>query len=132
MAKTNKSGNMRGMSKGSKNALKKDFTAEERQENGRKGAEITNTIISLKKTACDIAKEEADIEVTNRNGEKCIYRRALIKKIKQMALNGNLNAIILYLKLLGEMPADKLELSGSEQVKQGLDKINEYFGSNQK
>ena len=50
MAKTNKSGNMRGMSKGSKNALKKDFTAEERQENGRKGAEITNTIISLKKT----------------------------------------------------------------------------------
>ena len=49
-----------------------------------------------------------------------------------MALNGNLNAIILYLKLLGEMPADKLELSGSEQVKQGLDKINEYFGSNQK
>lgn len=136
MVKTNKSGNMRGMSKGSQEVVKrnnfKNKTKEERCEIATKGANATNLVISLKKTACDIAKEEADLEVTNKNGEKCIYRRALIKKIKQMALNGNLNAIVLYLKLLGEMPADKLELSGSEQVKQGLDKINEYFGSNQK
>ena len=59
MAKTNKSGNIRGMSEGSKNALKKDFTHEERQENGRIGAGVTNTIVSFKKTACEIAKEEA-------------------------------------------------------------------------
>ena len=134
MTKTNKSGNMRGMSQGSQEVAKrnnfKNKTKKERTEIATKGANATNLIVSLKKTACEIAKEEAEQEVTSKNGEKTVYKRAMIKKIQQMALNGNLNAIILFLKLLGEMPADKLELSSSEQVKQGLDKINEYFGNN--
>ena len=134
MAKTNKSGNMRGMSQGSQEVVKrnnfKNKTKEELHEISAKGQEAYRVISSLKKTACEIAKEEAEQEVTSKNGEKTVYKRAMIKKIQQMALNGNLNAIILFLKLLGEMPADKLELSSSEQIKQGLDKINEYFGSN--
>ena len=134
MAKTNKSGNMRGMSQGRQETAKrnsfKNKTKEELREISEKGHEAYKIISSIKKTACEIAKEEAEQEVTSKNGEKTVYKRAMIKKIQQMALNGNLNAIILFLKLLGEMPADKLELSSSEQVKQGLDKINEYFGNN--
>lgn len=130
--KLNKSGNRRGMSEGSRKALKKEFTRKERQENGSKGADKTNVIKSLTKTACEIAKEEAEAEITTRKGEKMILKRALIKKLVQMAMNNNLNALILLLKLLGEMPADKKEINNingltvqvmNEDIKNKIDKL---------
>ena len=136
MAKTNKSGNLRGMSKGSQEVVKrnnfKNKSKEELHEISAKGQEAYRVISSLKKTASEIALEEADEEVTSKNGEKVVFKRAMIKKLKQMVLNGNLNALVLFLKLLGEMPADKLELTNNEQVIQGINKINEYFENNTK
>lgn len=136
MAKTNKSGNMRGMSKGSQEVVKrnnfKNKSKEELHEISAKGQEAYRVFSSLKKTASEIALEEADEEVTSKNGEKVVFKRAMIKKLKQMVLNGNLNALVLFLKLLGEMPADKLELTNNEQVIQGINKINEYFENNTK
>ena len=136
MARLNKSGNRRGMSKGSQEVVKrnnlKNKTKEERSEIATKGAEAANLIISKNKTVSEIAKEEAEKTVTSSKGEVVPFRRALIKKLQQMAMNGNLNAIILIIKLLNEMPAEKLELTNNEQIIQGINKINEYFENNTK
>lgn len=113
--KLNKSGNRRGMSKGSQEVAKrnnfKNKTPEKRREIAAKGAEATNMVISVKKISSEIAKEEVENTVNSAKGEKVEIRRALIKKLIQMAMNGNLNAYILLLKLLNEMPAEKQEIT---------------------
>lgn len=113
--KLNKSGNRRGMSKGSQDVAKrnnfKNKTPEKRREIAAKGAEATNMVISVKKISSEIAKEEVENTVNSAKGEKVEIRRALIKKLIQMAMNGNLNAYILLLKLLNEMPAEKQEIT---------------------
>lgn len=112
--KLNKSGNRRGMSKGSQEVAKKNNfknkSKEERSEIARKGAEALKAISTSKKTLTELAVEEAEEAVTNKNGETVTVKRAFIKKLKQMGLNGNLNAMLAYFKLLDEMPADKQEI----------------------
>ena len=114
MAKTNKSGNMRGMSEGSKKSAKrnsfKNKSKEELREISEKGHEAYRIISSINKTAGEIAKEEAEEEIANKTGEKIPFKRAMIKKLKQMVMNGNINALILFLKLIGEMPSEKLDI----------------------
>ena len=115
MAKTNKSGNMRGMSKGSQEAIAahnlKNKSKKECCEFAAKGGEAKHKIDLVKKDILQVIQEDADEEIANKDGKKYSTRQALIKKIKQMALNGNLRAIELYIKLLGEDPAEKLEIT---------------------
>jgi hypothetical protein len=48
------------------------------------------------------------------------------------AIKGNTKAAQFVRDTIGEMPTQKVELDSSEVVKQGLNRINEYFESNQK
>lgn len=112
--KLNKSGNRRGMSKGSQEVVKKNnFKNKSKEDLSKiraKAVEAHNAISTSKKTLTELAVEEAEEAVTNKNGETVTVKRAFIKKLKQMGLNGNLNAMLAYFKLLDEMPADKQEI----------------------
>lgn len=113
--KLNKSGNRRGMSKGSQEVAKrnnfKNKSKKELNEIRAKGSEANKILSQAKKLSSEIAKEEVENTVNSAKGEKVEIRRALIKKLIQMAMNGNLNAYILLLKLLNEMPAEKQEIT---------------------
>ena len=113
--KLNKSGNRRGMSKGSQEVAQrnnfKNKTKEALNEIRAKGSEANKILSQAKKLSSEIAKEEVENTVNSAKGEKVEIRRALIKKLIQMAMNGNLNAYILLLKLLNEMPAEKQEIT---------------------
>ena len=113
--KLNKSGNRRGMSKGSQEvAARNNFknkTKENLSEIRAKASEANKVISQVRKLSNEIAKEEVANFINSAKGEKVEIRRALIKKLIQQALNGNLNAYILLLKLLGEMPAEKQEIT---------------------
>lgn len=113
--KLNKSGNRRGMSKGSQEVAKrnnfKNKSKKELNEIRAKGSEANKILSQAKKMSSEIAKEEVENTVNSAKGEKVEIRRALIKKLIQMAMNGNLNAYILLLKLLNEMPAEKQEIT---------------------
>lgn len=113
--KLNKSGNRRGMSKGSQEVAQrnnfKNKTKEALNEIRAKGSEANKILSQAKKLSSEIAKEEVENTVNSAKGEKVEIRRALIKKLIQMAINGNLNAYILLLKLLNEMPAEKQEIT---------------------
>lgn len=112
--KLNKSGNRRGMSKGSQEVVKKhnfkNRTKEELREISTKGHEAARITYGFNKTVKEIAIDESLEEVTNSKGTKVVYLIALVKKLKQMALNGNLNAMVLYLKLIEQMPAERQEI----------------------
>lgn len=134
--KLNKSGNRRGMAKGSQEVIKKNNfknkSKEERSKIAAKGAEALKAISTSKRTLTELAQEEAEEAVTNKNGETVTVKRAFIKKLKQMGLNGNLNAMLAYFKLLDEMPADKKEINNingltvqvmNEDIKNKIDKL---------
>lgn len=138
--KLNKSGNRRGMSKGSQEVAKRNNfrnkTPEERREIATKGAEATNLIISEKKTFAEFAKEDANEFMKDRSGNSVPVRLAFIKKLRQMFFNGNLKAGELYIKLTGEDPAQKLEFTNSpiktvfitpDEYKQTEDLIEQTF-----
>jgi len=113
----NKSGNRRGMSEGSKNAIKdtnlKNRPKEERKEIARKGAEATNEIISVKKTFQDYAKADADGTMKDKSGKEVPIRQAFIMKLRQMYFNGNLKAGAMYVAMTGEDPAQKFEVTNT-------------------
>lgn len=115
--KLNKSGNRRGMSKGSQDKAKElsfaNKSKEKLREISEKGHQAYKAISTSKKTLTELAIEEAEETVTNKNGETITVKRAFIKKLKQMGLNGNLNAMLAYFKLLDEIPADKQEITNT-------------------
>ena len=115
--KLNKSGNRRGMSKGSQESAKKhsfkNKSKEALSEIRAKGTAAYKAISTSKKTLTELAKEEAEAPITNKAGETVTTKRAFILKLKQMGLNGNLNAMLAYFKLLDEMPADKQEIKNT-------------------
>lgn len=120
--KLNKSGNRRGMSKGSQEAAKKNSfknkPKEKLREISEKGQAAYKAISTTKKTLTELAKEEAEEVVTNSKGEKVTVKRAFIKKLKQMGLNGNLNAMLAYFKMLDEMPADRIKTENTNLTPQ--------------
>ena len=120
--KLNTSGNRRGMSKGSQEAAKKNSfknkPKEKLREISEKGQAAYKAISTTKKTLTELAKEEAEEVVTNSKGEKVTVKRAFIKKLKQMGLNGNLNAMLAYFKMLDEMPADRIKTENTNLTPQ--------------
>lgn len=90
--------------------LRKDFTQAERQENGRKGAAVTNEIRRKKKE--DIKTAKAIVEalfaekIKDKEGKKKFtVKEVMIKKLVNKAVkDGSLTAMNMLLAIVGENP----------------------------
>lgn len=91
--------------------LKKDFTRAERQENGRKGAAVTNAKIASRKSCkelLELALKMMDEETGLTNDYAVAI--ALVEKAKK----GNIEAYGIIRDTLGEKPVDKISQTDSE------------------
>lgn len=57
-------------------------------------------------------RQALNTEVTNKKGETALMKDAMAQQLLNQAMKGSLNAMKMVLELIGEKPADKLELSG--------------------
>ena len=87
--------------------LKKNFSRAERQENGRKGAQVTNAKIAARKTL----KEELLLLLTKGDTSSRISL-ALINK----ALDGDIKAFEVIRDTIGEKPTNEHIISGANTL----------------
>ena len=97
-----------------------------------KGGKARAKKIQERKTMKEMLDYLLQQDITNKQGEtKNTLEVMMTAQIKE-AIKGNTKAAQFVRDTIGEMPTQKVELDSSEVVKQGLNRINEYFGSNQK
>lgn len=97
--------------------LRRDFTPEERRINGRKGAEVTNQKIRQRKLIRDIVLDALDTPQWNSDHtEKKTLREIIfgVTLLRKAGQEGDLKAMELLLRISGEMPSDKVELTGKD------------------
>lgn len=97
--------------------LRRDFTPEERRVNGRKGAEVTNQKIRQRKLIRDIVLDALDTPQWNSDHtEKKTLREIIfgVTLLRKAGQEGDLKAMELLLRISGEMPSDKVELTGKD------------------
>lgn len=73
---------------------------------------------------------EKQIENPDEKGKKQTTLEAISVSLIQKALQGNVKAFEVLRDTIGQKPVEKVEVNNSELVKQGLNKINEYFTDN--
>ena len=120
------------------------FTSEQSRElakiNGAKGGKASGETRRFKKAINMILDGKAPEQLQAilkqagiKNPKKLNYIESMLKfaQLKAISKNAKLTDIIKLLEFMrdgiGEMPTQKVEVNSSEQVRQGLDKINEYF-----
>ena len=111
---------------------KGELSKEEAKKRGSKGGKRSVQVRRERKTMKEMLDYLLQQDITNKQGEtKNTLEVMMTAQIKE-AIKGNTKAAQFVRDTIGEMPTQKVELDSSEVVKQGLDRINEYFGSNQK
>ena len=111
---------------------KGELSKEEAKKRGSKGGKRSGEVRRQKKTMKEMLDYLLQQDITNKQGEtKNTLEVMMTAQIKE-AIKGNTKAAQFVRDTIGEMPTQKVELDSSEVVKQGLNRINEYFGSNQK
>jgi len=112
--------------------LKPVRTKSEARKRGANGGKKSGEVRRQKKTMKEMLDYLLQQNITNKQGEtKNTLEVMMTAQIKE-AIKGNTKAAQFVRDTIGEMPTQKVELDSSEVVKQGLNRINEYFGSNQK
>lgn len=111
---------------------KGELSKEEAKKRGSKGGKRSVQVRRERKTMKEMLDYLLQQDITNKQGEtKNTLEVMMTAQIKE-AIKGNTKAAQFVRDTIGEMPTQKVELDSSEVVKQGLNKINEYFESNQK
>ena len=112
--------------------LKKIRTTKEARKRGANGGKKSGEVRRQKKTMKEMLDYLLQQDITNKQGETKNTLEVMMTAQINEAIKGNTKAAQFVRDTIGEMPTQKVELDSSEVVKQGLNKINEYFGSNQK
>lgn len=114
---TNKSGNKRGLSPKSKAALKKanaERTPKKQKENATKAGIASGKVRAVLKDFKEELKEVVEEEnPQDKTGNKYTALKALAKMLYKKALQGDLKALELLLKILDMLPKDKLEITNT-------------------
>ena len=111
---------------------KGELSKEEAKKRGSKGGKRSGEVRRERKTMKEMLDYLLQQDITNKQGEtKNTLEVMMTAQIKE-AIKGNTKAAQFVRDTIGEMPTQKVELDSSEVVKQGLNRINEYFESNQK
>ena len=107
--------------------LKPVRTKSEARKRGANGGKKSGEVRRQKKTMKEMLDYLLQQDITNKQGEtKNTLEVMMTAQIKE-AIKGNTKAARFVRDTIGEMPTQKVELDSSEVVKQGLNRINEYF-----
>lgn len=90
------------------------LTHEQAVEYGMRGKIASDKAKAEKKKMAELVKIALEQSIIDKNGNKIEYKGAVANKLVMKMLGGDLKAIELGLKLIGEMPSDKMELSGGD------------------
>ena len=107
-------------------------TPKERKDLARKAGKKSGEARRAKKTMREMLEMllEKQIENPGEKGKKQTTLEAISVSLIQKALQGNVKAFEVLRDTIGQKPVEKVEVNNSELVKQGLNKINEYFTDN--
>lgn len=107
-------------------------TPKERIDLARKAGKKSGEARRAKKTMREMLEMllEKQIENPDEKGKKQTTLEAISVSLIQKALLGNVRAFEVLRDTIGQKPVEKVEVNNSELVKQGLNKINEYFTDN--
>lgn len=107
-------------------------TPKERKDLARKAGKKSGEARRAKKTMREMLEMllEKQIENPDEKGKKQTTLEAISVSLIQKALQGNVKAFEVLRDTIGQKPVEKVEVNNSELVKQGLNKINEYFTDN--
>lgn len=104
------------MGKGDINEYNMKLTRSERVEKARRAGEASGLARGKKKSAREFAEAALNAEVTDKStGKKIIVKDAIIQKLVAKAIQENDLQTVKYLfELIGENPAQKMEITGAE------------------
>lgn len=85
----------------------------EARESGRKGGIASGKARREKQTAQQVAKQILDEILHAKDGSAVTIRYAMLRKAAEKAYKGDLKAIDTLIKISGEMPAERKEITGA-------------------
>ncbi|MBO7696886.1 MAG: hypothetical protein J6T10_30015 [Methanobrevibacter sp.] len=89
------------------------LTHEQAVEYGMRGKIASDKAKAEKKKMAELVKLALEQSLIDKNGNKIEYKGAVANKLVMKMLGGDLKAIELGLKLIGEMPSEKTEITGA-------------------
>lgn len=89
------------------------LTHEQAVEYGMRGKIASDKAKAEKKKMAELVKLALEQSLIDKNGNKIEYKGAVANKLVMKMLSGDLKAIELGLKLIGEMPSEKTEITGA-------------------
>lgn len=89
------------------------LTHEQAVEYGMRGKIASDKAKAEKKKMAELVKLALEQSIIDKNGNKIEYKGAVANKLVMKMLGGDLKAIELGLKLIGEMPSEKTEITGA-------------------
>ena len=92
-----------------------DRTPEERRENARKAGIASGVARRKKRDLREACLAILDTEITTKTGEKMTGSEAMVAKLFQQAMKGNIKAFIALRDTAGQKPVEKLVVSEVDQ-----------------
>lgn len=87
---------------------------EEAKKNGRKGGIASGIAKRERQTAQQVARAILDEILHAKDGSEVTIRYAMLRKAAEKAYKGDLKAIDTLIKISGEMPAERKEITGKD------------------
>lgn len=87
---------------------------EEAKKNGRKGGIASGIAKRERQTAQQVARVILDEILHAKDGSEVTIRYAMLRKAAEKAYKGDLKAIDTLIKISGEMPAERKEITGKD------------------
>ena len=112
--------NLKPIQKGqlSKEELKK------RQSNGGKASGKASREKKTMKQMLDYLLEK---KIKNKDGKKATTLEAMMTSVVARAIKGDIKAAQFVRDTIGEMPKQKVEITGNEQIEKGLETLNDLL-----
>lgn len=109
-----------------------DRTPEERRENARKAGIASGVARRKKRDLREACLAILDTEITTKSGEKMTGSEAMVAKLFQQAINGNIKAFEVLRDTAGQKPVDKVVVSEVDQsvIDEVEDIVNDAIACN--
>ena len=102
------------MTKQKTNQKPPKITPEQARERGRKGGIAKGRNAAIIRSMKEITLEELNAMVTDKQGNAITVKNAMAKSMLKSAVSGNLKAAEMVLKIIGEFPSEKHEITGAD------------------
>ena len=92
-----------------------DRTPEERRENARKAGIASGVARRKKRDLREACLAILESEITTKKGEKMTGSEAMVAKLFQQAMNGNIKAFVVLRDTAGQKPVERIQVAEVEQ-----------------